>query len=291
MNRSDAHLLRSQLFVPALSDQFVEKAASRGADAIIVDLEDSIAPAEKERAREHLAGVVTRIAAGGLPVFVRVNNEPMHLAADLESLARAPLAGIYLPKVERAQQVVEVSAALAALERRLGQSQAAIALVLLLESPLAVHAAAQLAVADGRVISLIFGSEDYATSMGVQPTLEAMRFPSQLVALAARAHGLAAWGVAGSVAEFSDLPLFRSMAVAARDAGYTGACAIHPRQVAVLNEVFGANEAEVTEAQEIVAAFDEALRRGAGAVAYKGRMLDIPVVDRARQLLAKSRLR
>jgi citrate lyase subunit beta/citryl-CoA lyase len=271
MNRNDAQLLRSQLFVPALSEQFVEKAASRGADAIIVDLEDSIAPAEKERARECVAGVVRRIAASGLPVFVRVNNEPEHLAADLESLVSAPVSGIYLPKVESARQVVEVSAALDSLEERLGQVRCQVGLVLLLESPLAVQIAGQLAIAEARVISLAFGSEDYSTALGVQPTLDAMRFPAQLVGLAARSYGLAAWGVAGSVAEFSDLSLFRSMALTARDAGYGGAFAIHPRQVAVLNEVFGADPAQVAEAAEIVAVFDEALSRGRAAVAHKGK--------------------
>ena len=289
MNRAEAHLLRSQLFVPALSEHFVEKAPDRGADAVIVDLEDSIAPNMKTKAREAAAGIVRRIAARGLPVFVRVNNDPAHLKADLEATMDSPLAGIYLPNAESVEQVRHVSHLLRAAEQRHGRVAGTTALVLLLESPLALLHAAALAASDDSVVALVFGSEDYATAMGVAPTLEAMRMPAYQLGLAARAFGLAAWGVAGSIAEFTDLDSYRTVAVVARDAGYTGACAIHPRQIAVLNDVFGVSRADMQAAADIVAAFDQALAQGKGAVAHHGKMLDLPVVERARQMLAKAR--
>ena len=289
MTRDDALSLRSLLFVPALSEPFVEKAHTRGADAVIVDLEDSIAPDAKARARAALPGAVSRIAAHGLPVFVRVNNEPAHLAADLEAAGASAACGVFLPKAEDVAQVRQVSERLHAAEHALGRPVGSIAMVLLLESPLAILRAGELAGCDPRAVALGFGSEDYATVMGVRPTLEAMRVPAQLIAIAARALGLAGWGVAGSIAEFTDLELFGRMAAAAQQSGFTGSIAIHPKQVAVINQVFGVSEEEAREAQEIVAAFDEALAQGKAAVAHKGRMLDIPVVARARLVLARAR--
>ena len=291
MNREQALGLRSLLFVPALSEGFVEKAHTRGADAVIVDLEDSIAPDAKARARAAVPDVVARIAAHGLPVFVRVNNEPAHLAADLEAAGASPAAGVFLPKAEDVAQVRRVGEALHAAEHARGRPVGSIALVLLLESALALLRAGELAACDPRAVALGFGSEDYATVMGVRPTFEAMRVPAQLLAIAARAHGLAAWGVAGSIAEFTDLELFRRMAEGAQQSGFTGSIAIHPKQVPVVNEVFGVSQAEAREAQEIVTAFDEALAQGKAAVAHKGKMLDIPVVARARMVLARARNR
>jgi citrate lyase subunit beta/citryl-CoA lyase len=289
MTREDALSLRSLLFVPALSEAFVEKAHTRGADAIIVDLEDSIAPEAKQAARTALAGVVARIASHGLPVFVRVNNEPALLAADLDAACAAGGSGVILPKAEDVAQVCSVTGTLHAAELARSRPVGSVALALLLESPLALLHAPGLASCDPRVVALAFGSEDYATAMGVRSSLEAMRFPAQMLAIAARAHGLAAWGLAGSIAEFSDLELFRRMAAAARESGFTGSLTVHPKQVAVVNEVFGVSDAEADEAREIVAAFDEALAQGRGAVAHEGRMLDAPVVARARLLLARAR--
>lgn len=280
MNLARAHTLRSQLFVPALSLQFVEKAHTRGADAIIVDLEDAIAPNAKDEARLALPEVVARIAAQGLPVFVRVNNEPGLLDADLDAALATPLAGIYLPKAEDPAQVRAVA------ERT---RAAGVGLVLLLESPVAVLRAAELCAASEEVIGVVFGSEDYANTLGVVPTIESMQYPASAVALAARANGRAAWGVVGSLAEIGDLALLGRMASTARHAGYTGALAIHPKQVAVLNEAFGASEQEIATAQAIVAAFQRAMSEGRGAVQHEGRMLDKPIVERAMRLLDKTR--
>lgn len=280
MKLQQAHSLRSQLFVPALSAQFVEKATSRGADAIIVDLEDAIAPAAKAEARAALAGVVGSIAARGTPVFVRVNNQADLLADDLAAALATPLAGIYLPKTEDPAQVRAVA------ERT---RAAGVGLVLLLESPIAVLRAAELCACSEDVIGAVFGSEDYASTLGVLPTIESMQYPASAVALAARAHGRAAWGVVGSLAEFGDLALLGRMARSARHAGFTGALAIHPKQVPVLNEAFGASAEELDEAQAIVAAFEQAMASGnKGAIQHRGRMLDKPIVERAQRLLARA---
>lgn len=280
MNLQQALSFRSQLFIPALSTQFVEKAHTRGADAIIVDLEDAIAPQSKDEARRALPGVVESIAARGMPVFVRVNNDRPLLAQDLEAAQASAATGILLPKAEDPAQVRQVA-------ERMDASGKSLAL--LLESPMAMLRAAELAQCSDRVVALAFGSEDYCTCMGVRPTIEAMRAPAYSLALAARAWGRAAWGVVGSIAEIADLGHFGQMAAVARDLGYTGALAIHPRQVPVLNEAFGASQEELAEAASIVEAFDKAVEAGRGAVQHNGRMLDKPIVDRARALLVKNR--
>ncbi|MCW5654559.1 aldolase/citrate lyase family protein [Hydrogenophaga sp.] len=283
MNLEQAFSLRSQLFVPALSARFIDKAHERGADAIIVDLEDAIAPTAKREARQALPDVVRRITAQGAPVFVRINNDPALLQEDLEAALATPLAGIFLPKAEDPAQVHAVA------ERT---RKAGTGLVLLLETPPAVLRAAELTACDPEtVIGVVFGSEDYANALGVVPTIESMWYAAHAVALAARAHGRAAWGVVGSLAEFGDLALLGKMASSARYAGYTGALAIHPTQVPVLNEAFGASAQELHEAAAIVAAFEQALKQGLGAVQHRGRMLDKPIVDRARRLLDLARRR
>lgn len=273
-----ADTLRSQLFIPALTERFADKAHTRGADAIIIDLEDAIAPQRKGDARQAVGGMVSRIAAKGLPVSVRVNNEPALLDADLEAAVAAAPYAVMLPKAEDPAQVQDVA-------RRLEGTD--IRLVLLLESPRGLLRAAELASCSERVVALGFGSEDYANCMGVRTELEAMRQPAYTVALAARAWGRAAWGVVGSIAEIADLAAFGRMATCARDLGYTGALAIHPVQVPVLNGAFGPTAAEVEEARAIVAAFGEALARGEGAAQFNGRMLDKPIVDRARNVLRR----
>lgn len=280
MKTQQALALRSQLFIPALSARFVDKAHERGADAIIIDLEDAIAPQSKADARRSLAGVAQALSARGLPVFVRVNNDPALLTDDLEAATAAPIAGIFLPKAEDPAQVCAVA-------RRLEGTE--VSLTLLLETPKAILRAGDLASCSERTVALAFGSEDYCNSMDVRPTIEAMRAPGFAVALAARAFGLAAWGVVGSIAEIADLDHFSRMAAAAREMGYTGALAIHPRQVAVLNDAFGASPEELLEAEAIVQAFDTAVASGQGAVQHNGRMLDKPIVDRARTLLQKAK--
>lgn len=281
MNLHQALAVRSQLFIPALSTHFVEKAHTRGADAIIVDLEDAITPQTKGEARRALAEVTRRIAARGVPVFVRVNNDSALLAEDLEAALATPAAGIFLPKAEDPVQVGAVAQRLQSTDK---------SLVLLLESPMAVLRAAELAACADRVVALVFGSEDYSTCMTVRPTIDAMRAPAHAIALAARAWGRAAWGVVGTIAEIDDLEHFSRMATVARDTGYTGALAIHPRQVAVLNAAFGASSEELLEAAAIVEAFEKATATGQGAVQHKGRMLDKPIVDRARALISKQRI-
>ncbi|MEK6245706.1 MAG: CoA ester lyase [Pseudomonadota bacterium] len=280
MKNVDLQSLRSALFVPLADERFLAKAHERGADALLLDLEDSVPPAHKLAARARLPETARRLAALGATVMVRVNSAPELVADDLKAAAQSPVAAVFLPKVESAEQVI-------AAERQLGTSAAK--LVALLESPAAILAAADISRAGTRLAGLAFGSEDYCGVLGIASSKAALDWPAQMLAAAARARGLAAFGLPGPVSEIADVEAFTRLLEKAKAMGYTGCTCIHPKQVAAANRVYSPSTEEIALAQEIVAAFDAAVREGRGAFALHGRMIDAPVAAQARATLARTR--
>ena len=177
------------LFIPADADRMVAGAHKRGAGAIILDLEDAIAPSNKDAARDKLAGSVAILAAQGLTVVVRVNNEPDRLVDDIRAAAIAGVRAVILPKVESARFCQFADGALAAAERGAGLSERSIGLIPVIEHPAAMRALDEIAAATPRVVALGFGSEDYASAIGTPATFESMAMPAQAVAIAARGRG------------------------------------------------------------------------------------------------------
>jgi citrate lyase subunit beta/citryl-CoA lyase len=272
---------RSMLFVPAASPQRWAKAHTRAADAIIVDLEDSTQPEAKAAAREQATEAVKHLAATGATVTVRVNNDPALLADDLEAVVVNGLRAIVMPKVETAAQVDELSALLDALEYEAGLERFAIGTIAVIESPRALERI--VSIADGpRLIGLSLGSEDFALSLGRPPSALSLGLAAQTVAYAAAGRGIMGIGMAAGIANFTDLDAFEVEARRAHGMGLTGAMCIHPNQVGVLNTCFGHSEAEIADARAILAAWDN---RTDGVVSHDGRMIDQPVVERARRLL------
>ncbi len=279
---------RSLLFVPALEERFVAKAHTRGADAVILDLEDAIADPAKAAARAAVAGAAARLAANGVTTFVRINHPPALASLDIAAAVGPHVVGLLVPKVESAEEVRQVVRAVEAAEAANGRVGPPAVLVVLVETPLGVLRAEAIARADDRLVALGFGSEDFAAAMGVEPTPQALAVPAQLVAIAARAAGLAPLGLAGSIAGFRDAEAFGAIARHARDLGFTGSPCIHPAQVPVLNAAFSPTPAEVDWATRAVKAYDEALAQGRGAVSVDGKMIDVPVYERARRVLARA---
>ena len=278
-------MLRSILFVPALSERYIEKAPSQGADALVLDLEDSIAPSRKDDARATLASASARLARSGLPILVRVNHDPVLLEPDLVAAVRPEVSGIKLPKIETADQVRQCAAIVARAEQAAGLPPGRIWLMPMIETPRGVLNADAISGSHERVKAVAFGVEDFAQSMRTRPTHAAMTVPAQMVAIAARANGVPALGLAGTIGEFTDLEAFGRTVRLARELGFSGSGCIHPRQVAVLNETFGASAAELEDARRVVTLFKSALASGQGAVAHEGRMIDIPIYERALALL------
>jgi citrate lyase subunit beta / citryl-CoA lyase len=276
----DLLALRSALFVPLADDRFIARAHERGADALLLDLEDSVPPAQKEAARARLPEAVRQLKAAGATVMVRVNTAPEHEILDLKAAAQARVAAVFLPKVEKVDEIHAAAYVLAP-----GKTK----LVAMLESPSAVLEAVAISRAGPPLAGLVFGSEDYSSALGIATTGAALDWPAQLVATAARARGLAAYGLPGPISGLADIEAFTRLLERAKAMGFTGCACIHPKQVAAANRVYSPADKEIALARETVAAAEAALREGRGAFTLHGRMIDAPIVEQARALLARVR--
>jgi citrate lyase subunit beta/citryl-CoA lyase len=161
-------------------------------------------------------------------------------------------------------------------------------IAVLIETARGVLSAERIAAASPNVAALGFGAEDYASEMGVEPQPSSLLWPAQQVATCARAFGQACWGLPGSIAEIADMEAFGALVSQARAVGFTGTVCIHPKQVAVANQGFGPSAAELLWARKVVAADEDAQHRGLGAVQLDGKMIDRPIVERARRWLRLS---
>lgn len=274
--------LRSLLFLPATAEHLLAKATERGADALVIDLEDAIPPDRKAEARPMARAAVAQLAKGGATVLLRVNSEPTLWAQDLEGMPLSQLAAVMLPKVETLAQMENFAKALRT--RAIDNGHPPPPIAALLETPLGVLAAAQIA-QHPALCALGFGAEDYAGALGVPPEPAALAWPAHQVLTCAHAYGLACWGLAGSIADVEDVAGFEHTVRAGRAMGFTGSVCIHPRQVPIVNQGFSPSAEEISWAERVVAADEAASRAGRGAVLLDGRMIDRPIVHRARRWL------
>ena len=281
-------LWRSSLFVPATSERFIAKAHLRGADAIKIDLEDAVAPTEKARARTLVPAVAASVGQAGADVLVRINRPWRMAVADLEASVGADVNGIVIPKIESADHVVFLEEIVAELEAERGLTPGHTCFTLQIETAKGFLNVREIAGASRRNKAISVGNEDFAHMLGMPETIsEALIGAMQTVQMAAREAGILALGYPGSIANFSDLDAYRADIARARALGFDGGSCIHPAQVAILNEGFAPTAVEIAEAEGIISAYDAALARGEGAVAYQGKMIDIPIADRARRTLAQ----
>jgi citrate lyase subunit beta/citryl-CoA lyase len=284
---TDLPIWRSMMFVPVNVRKFVDGAHTRGADVIILDLEDSILPKDKAEARTLVADAAAKVSRGGADVLVRVNRELRHCVRDLEAIVGAGIYGFMLPKVHSAQHVRLVAEALDEIEAERGVANGHTRIVAMIETAEAFFHVKEIAAAHPRVVALTLGSEDFALSVGMVPEAEGLFYPKQQIVLAARAAGILPLGFIGTVADYKDLDAFRAAVRRSRRIGFTGASVIHPSQIAILNEEFRPSAEEVEKARRIVDAFEAAAKGNTGAIEVDGKMVDIPVVERARQTLAR----
>ncbi len=289
MSAASHPVWRSGLFVPVNVERFVAKASSRGADVIQLDLEDSIAPGDKANARRALPAAVERIRSEGRSdVLVRI-NQPLELAVrDLEAAVLPGVDGIMVTKAEGPDHLRLLDELVSRLEASRSLPDRTIRFVVLIEAPGPLLHAEAIARATPRNIALSLGAEDYATAVGGEPTGEMLLMPKQQVLQAARAAGLMPMGTIGTVAEYSDIAAYERVVRLSASFGFVGASAIHPSQVPALNAGFSPSAEAVAYAERIVALDREAAATGRGSVALDGRMIDIPIVQRAKALLARA---
>lgn len=282
-------LWRSLQYVPAHVEKYVSNPRLREADGVILDLEDSVPAAEKARARAALATAVDLAGAGGGDVLVRV-NAGAEGDADLEAAVRSGVTALVLPKVEAAEEVRRLDARVAELERAAGLASGGIRFVVLIETADGFLRMAEIASACPRVAGINLGAEDFATDIGMACSEETLLGPRQHMAIVAAAAGIMPLGLMGPATRFDDLDGYRELAERSRRFGYVGSTCIHPSQIAILNAAFSPTADEVAHARRVVGAAEEADREGRGAFAIDGRMIDGPVIARARALLARRQL-
>ena len=283
-------LWRSLLFVPATAERFVAKAHTRDADGIIIDLEDAVAPDEKERARSLLPEVMKKVGQSGADILVRINRPWRMTMADLEASVFNGISAIVLTKTESADHVIFVDEVISELEVERGINPGAIDLFVLIETAKGYLNVREIVHASTRLRAVSLGMEDFAEVIGMpEVDTEAILGYNREVHVAAREAGILMMGYPGSIADFSDLEMFRNNIRRARRLGFDGGACIHPAQVAILNEEFSPSDTDVERAEQIIALYDEAKSDGAGAVAFEGKMIDEPIVRRAKRMLTRRR--
>ena len=281
---------RSTLIFPINQRKFVEKAYTRGADAISLDLEDSVPPAEKAAARKLVRESIPMAGRGGAEVLVRINNEPNLIIEDVDAAVYPGLAGITFPKVESAEQVHHLNALIEAKERERGISPGSLSIAANIETPLGLLNALSIAKASSRIDAMGVGPEDYYLSLGVEPSdegTELLYAVSQVITIC-KALKIRANGLLGSVAGFRDLAGFERAARRGRQLGTEGAGCIHPDQVPILHKVFSPTPESVQYARRAVQAYEEGVARGTSSVNLDGKMVDIPVYYRAKIILERA---
>lgn len=288
--------MRSLLFTPADSDRKLQKGLTSGADVLLVDLEDAIAPENKPAARDKAAAFLnsSERAATAQPVYVRINDLESGLAeADLDAVIACAPDGIMLPKAKSADDIAALESMLDERESRKGLEPGKISiLVLAFETPESLLNMASFQTCGPRVTGYTWGAEDMAALIGAKANRDETGRYAAPFALARNVclYAAASAGVNAIdtvYVDFRDLDgLARDAREAARD-GFTGKAAIHPDQVAVINKVFTPSAEEVAHAEKIIAAFDDA--PGAGAVGLDGKMVDRPHLVTANLTLERAR--
>lgn len=278
---------RSLMFCPANAERFVAKAHTRGADAIILDLEDSVSADEKAAARAGVAQAAHTVGQAGADVLVRINRELHWAVEDIAATVGPAVSAVVLPKVMGPEHVRLLSEAVALRELALGLPLGHTRFVALVESAAALEQLHAIARCDPRLVALAVGGEDLATDLDAEPSADALYVAKMLGLHAARAAGILPMGVLASVAGVADSQAYRAMLKRSRALGFACASCVHPAQVPLLNAAFGPSSAELERARRLVAAYEDGVQRGVGAVLFDGAMIDKPVAERAYRLLAR----
>ena len=278
---------RSLLYVPVNVEKYVDKAHTRGADCILLDLEDSVPAHEKDNARKLVARAATRVRRGGADVAVRINRPDAMAPRDLEAAVCSEVNAIAVTKVDDAAHLKRLDGIVSKLESKRGLKTGHTRFIAMIETPAAFFRMPEIAAAVERNAAMDIGGEDFALENGMEPTEEALLMPKQQMIYAARSAGIMPLGYIASVASFGDLEAFRRMVQRSRQFGFLGASCIHPAQVAMVNELYSPSAGEVAHAKRVIEENAKAKAAGRASFAIDGKMIDVPVVTRAARLLER----
>lgn len=285
--KADLPVWRSLLYVPVHIEKFVATASTRNADAIILDLEDSVPPEQKSHARTRIPQAVEQVARSGADVVVRINR-PLALAVrDIEAAVIPGVDALSLAKIESAAHVQLLDETVSVVEAERGLPVGRIQFIVLIESALGFSAMSEIARASPRVVAMTLGGEDFAADLGMEASDETMQLPKQQLIQACAVAQIMPLGTMGTISRIDDSEAYLTLAQRSRRFGFVGSSCIHPRQVPLLNQAFTPTEDETTHAARVLELAEEAGRAGRGAFTLDGKMIDAPVIERARRLLAR----
>lgn len=286
-----SRLRRSLLFVPASSEKFFAKAKDSLADTLIFDLEDAVASERKPAARETLKGVLRDPGFARFERTVRINAlDTPYFLDDVLAMVEAGADGLVVPKTNSVDGILFVDRLVALAEQRTNRPTGSVVLLPLIEQPEAIGNAFAIARAAPRIAGIAFGHGDFSLAMGIKaaPSTEGVVFHARCqVVMAAKAAGITPIDNV-----FLDIPNVEGLIGETRQGkqlGYEGKACIHPSQVEPVNTVYTPTPEEVTYARELVAAFEQAVTEGKGAVAFRGRMIDGPIADIERLVVERAR--
>jgi citrate lyase subunit beta / citryl-CoA lyase len=279
-------LRRSRLYVPGSEPKYFVNAALHGADAIILDLEDSVHSSEKDAARLLVRNALRAVDFLQCERMVRINQLPLGLH-DLDEVVPESPDLILIPKVENPNQIIEATVRIAEIKADYGVTRP-VWLMPILESALGIENAFAIAKGSDKIVALTIGLEDYTADLGVVKTATGAEslYARQRVVNAAHAAGVQA--IDSVFGDVGDMDGLRAWGLTSRALGFEGMGCVHPLQIAVIHEAFAPSAAEIERARRIVAAYNEAQQNGLGVVSLGSKMIDPPVVQRALKLMARA---
>ncbi len=280
-------LRRSRLYLPGSEPKYFINAGLHAPDTIILDLEDSVHPAEKDAARVLVRNALRAVDFGAAERMVRINQLPLGLK-DLEEVIPETPDLVLIPKVEKPEQVTEVDQRITKILKRCSIERT-IWLMPILESALGIENASAIATASERNAALTIGVEDYTADLGVVKTPEGHETFYARTRLVNAAHAAGLQAIDSVFSDVGDMDGLRRWGVASRGLGFEGMGCLHPLQIPVIHEAFAPSQKEIERALKIVAAYEDAKARGLGVVSLGSKMIDPPVVNRALKLVARAR--
>lgn len=270
-----SRLRRTQLVTPANSVRMIEKALALGCDSLVIDLEDAIAPSAKGDARHNLRHALAGAGSQRAEIGVRVNGlESPWFLDDLLALKGLPIDTVVIPKVHRAADVIVVETLLRQLELQGGPT--GVTLQVLIESGRGLENVSEIARASARCVSVIFGAGDFSADTGVAFSTRGLMYARARIAAAAAAAGVDALDHVHPAINEDDV--LAAQSAEARELGFTGKWAIHPRQLPIINAAFTPSDEEIAEARRIVGAYEDAVAAGSGAISVHGALVDEAVL-------------
>mgnify|MGYP003345328929 FL=1 len=275
------------MYCPVNVEKYVDRAHTRGADVIQLDLEDSVPMAEKAGARKLVEKAAARVRRGGADVVVRF-NQPLSMAVrDIEHAICPDVDALACTKIGGVSHVQLLDELVSELEEKRGVPVGRTKFIVMVETAAAFFRMRDIVSASPRIVAFNLGGEDFALDNNMQPTGEALLYPKQQMIFAANAAGVIPLGFIDSIAGFGDWEAFRKMVRRSRDFGFMCAGCIHPGQVAIVNQEYTPGDAEVAYAQKLIKLDDEAAASGRGSFTLDGKMVDVPIIVRARKLIAR----